>query len=133
MYEIFWFSYIRKAENLFFSPLLAFAVAMFRNFSTCHPIFKLLKENEKFIIAVETRGREVCFAPVGDGHLSLTTGLSSTGNIEFLTKALQRHDLQRLPLYQPYEEERHDDPNTNGSLFDEHAVEHINEQFVKSP
>ena len=60
---------------------------MFRNFSTCHPIFKLLKEHLKFIIAVEIRGREVCFAPVGAGHLSLTTGLGSTGIIEILTKA----------------------------------------------
>ena len=99
---------VSPSLNLFFSPLLAFAVAMFRNFSTCHPIFKLLKEHLKFIIAVEIRGRKALFAPVGVGHLSLTTGLSSTGIVEFLTKALQRHDLQRLPLYQPYEEEKHD-------------------------
>jgi hypothetical protein len=34
-----------------------FAVAMFNNFSPCHPLHKLLKEHLRYIIAINTLGR----------------------------------------------------------------------------
>ena len=84
---------------------------MHRNFSSAHPIFKLLKEHMKFIIAVDTRGREVLIAPGGAGDVSLTTGFGSSGIKELLTKAykdmtfddfhypnnLRKRDMMDLP------------------------------------
>ena len=88
-----------------------FAVAMHRNFSTPHPIFKLLKEHMKFIIAIDTRGRELLIAPGGAGDASLTTGFGSNGIKELLAKAykdmtfddfhypnhLKKRDMMDLP------------------------------------
>ena len=62
---------------------------MHRNFSAAHPIFKMLKEHMKFIIAVDTRGREVLIAPGGAGDVSLTVGFGSTGIAELLTKGFK--------------------------------------------
>ena len=51
-----------------------FAVAMHRCLMPAHPVFRLLKEPLKFIISIDTLGREVLTAPGGSADVSLTVG-----------------------------------------------------------
>ena len=90
-----------------------FAVAMHRCLLPVHPIHKMLKEHLKFIISIDTLGREILTAPGGSADVSLTVGHGSDGLKELLAKAyknmswedfdypadLQRRDVMDLPGY----------------------------------
>ena len=73
-----------------------FAVGMFRSLSLAHPIHKLLKENLKNLIAIDTKAREVLISPGGVGDVSLTVGHGSNGIIETLTKAYQNYSYKDM-------------------------------------
>ena len=90
-----------------------FAVAMHRCLLPVHPIHKMLKEHLKFIISIDTLGREILTAPGGSADVSLTVGHGSDGLKELLAKAyknmswedfdypadLKRRDVMDLPGY----------------------------------
>eukprot|EP00092_Neocalanus_flemingeri_P065524 GFUD01079698.1.p1 GENE.GFUD01079698.1~~GFUD01079698.1.p1 ORF type:complete len:1168 (+),score=312.67 GFUD01079698.1:40-3543(+) len=73
-----------------------FAVGMFRSLSLAHPIHKLMKENLKSLIAIDTKAREVLITPGGVGDVSLTVGHGSNGIIETLTKAYQNYSYKGM-------------------------------------
>ena len=90
-----------------------FAVAMHRCLMPAHPVFRLLKEPLKFIISIDTLGREVLTAPGGSADVSLTVGHGSDGLKMLIAKYyktftyddldypedLRRRDMMDLPSY----------------------------------
>ena len=69
-----------------------FALGMHRCLMPSHPIHKMLKEHFRFIISIDTLGREVLIAPGGSADQSLTIGHGSDGVKKLLAKAYQRMD-----------------------------------------
>ena len=69
-----------------------FALGMHRCLMPSHPIHKMLKEHFRFIISIDTLGREVLIAPGGSADLSLTIGHGSDGVKQLLAKSYQRMD-----------------------------------------
>ena len=66
-----------------------FALAMHRCLAPVHPIFKLLKQHLRFVISINTLGREVLIAPGGSADVSLSVGHGSRGVLELLKKCLK--------------------------------------------
>ena len=66
-----------------------FALAMHRCLAPVHPIFKLLKQHLRFVISINTLGREVLIAPGGSADVSLSVGHGSRGVLELLEKCLK--------------------------------------------
>ena len=82
----FWFRHAdaqvaQVATHLASSHFLVepFAVAMHRCLMPAHPVHRMLKEHLKFIISIDTLGREVLTAPGGSADVSLTVGHGSDG------------------------------------------------------
>ena len=71
-----------------------FALAMHRCLMPSHPIHKMLKEHFRFIISIDTLGREVLIAPGGSADQSLTIGHGSDGVKKLMVKTYQRMDLE---------------------------------------
>ena len=69
-----------------------FALAMHRCLAPVHPIYKLLKQHLRFIISINTLGREVLTAPGGSADVSLSVGHGSQGIKELLTKTFKEMD-----------------------------------------
>ena len=116
----FWFRHAdaqvaQVATHLASSHFLVepFAVAMHRCLMPAHPVHRMLKENLKFIISIDTLGREVLTAPGGSADVSLTVGHGSDGLKELIAKFyktftyedlnypddLRRRDMMELPGY----------------------------------
>ena len=90
-----------------------FAVAMHRCLMPAHPVHRMLKEHLKFIISIDTLGREVLTAPGGSADVSLTVGHGSNGLKVLIAKFyktftyedlnypddLRRRDMMELPGY----------------------------------
>ena len=73
-----------------------FALAMSRQLSAAHPIFKLLKESFKNLIAIDTRAREFLISLGGSADSSMTTGFGSEGILETLRKAYEAYSYQQM-------------------------------------
>ena len=69
-----------------------FALAMHRCLAPVHPIYKMLKEHLRFVISINTLGREVLTAPGGSADVSFSVGHGSTGVKELLVKCYQEMD-----------------------------------------
>ena len=69
-----------------------FALAMHRCLAPVHPIFKMLKEHLRFVISINTLGREVLTAPGGSADVSLSVGHGSAGVKELLVKCFKEMD-----------------------------------------
>ena len=54
-----------------------------------HPIHKMLKEHLRFIISIDTLGREILISPGGSADRSLTIGHGSDGIQKLLAKTFQ--------------------------------------------
>ena len=89
-----------------------FALAMHRCLMPSHPLHKMLKEHfrfivsiiisfnitisSRFIISIDTLGRQVLIAPDGSADLSLTIGHGSEGVKELLAKTYKRMDWKNF-------------------------------------
>ena len=69
-----------------------FALAMHRCLAPVHPIYKMLKEHLRFVISINTLGREVLTAPGGSADVSLSVGHGSKGIQELLVKCYKEMD-----------------------------------------
>ena len=80
-----------------------FALGMHRCLMPTHPIHKLLKEHFRFIISIDTLGREVLIAPGGSADQSLTIGHGCNGIQKLLAKTFQRMDWDEFDYVQNLE------------------------------
>ena len=71
-----------------------FALAMHRCLMPTHPIHKMLKEHFRFVISIDTLGREVLIAPGGSADQSLTIGHGSDGLKKLLAKTYKIVDWE---------------------------------------
>lgn len=84
--------------HLFLGHLIneSFQVALNRNFSPCHPVFKMMREHFDFIICNNVLARSKLIIPDGAADLAMTTGQGSKGMIELVEKSFKNFQYKDL-------------------------------------
>jgi len=84
--------------HLFYGHLISetFVIALYRNLSQCHPVFKLMREHFEFVLCNNVLARAGLIVPGGAADVSITTGQGSQGMTQLMSKSFKEFKYDDL-------------------------------------